>query len=44
LLRECSKRGLRNDEFYLGMIESHPLEAEEMERSFFEFEEFEPVS
>jgi len=44
LLRECTKRGLRNDEFYLGVIEPHSAEPEEIEHSFFEFDEFEPVS
>jgi hypothetical protein len=42
LLRECVKRQLRNDAFYLGVIGSHASEPEEIERSFFEFEEFEP--
>ena len=44
LLRACAKLGLRNDEFYLGVIEPHPEETDEIERSFFEFEELEPVS
>jgi hypothetical protein len=44
LLRECVKRRLRNDEFYLGVIGPHAAEPEEIERSFYEFEEFEPVS
>ena len=44
LLRECARRGLRNDEFYLGVIEPHSSEPEEIERSFFEYEEAQPVS
>ena len=44
LLRECSKRGLTDNDFYLGVIDPHPSEPEEIERSFFEFEEFEQVS
>ena len=44
LLRKCGKLGLRNDEFYLGVIEPHSPEPEEIEHSFFEFEEIEPVS
>lgn len=43
LLRECSKRGMSEDEYYLGVIEPHPEEPEEIERSFFEFEDFEPA-
>jgi hypothetical protein len=43
LFRECVKRGLRNDEFYLGMIAPHPSEPEEIERSFYEFDDCEPV-
>jgi hypothetical protein len=44
LLRECSKRGIRDDEFYLGVIDPHPSEPDEIERSFFEFDEVEPVA
>jgi hypothetical protein len=44
LLRKGEKLGLRNDEFYLGVIEPHAQEPEEIERSLFEFEECEPVS
>jgi len=45
MFRECDKRGLRNDEFYFGMIEPHPTEPdeEEIDSFFFEFEEFESV-
>jgi hypothetical protein len=43
LLRECVKRGLKDDDYYLGVIEPHLPEPEEIERSCFEFEEFEPV-
>ena len=43
LFRECYKRGLRSDEIYLGVIEPHGPESEEIEHSFFEFEEFESV-
>jgi hypothetical protein len=44
LYRECSKRGLRSDEVYVGVIEPHCEEPEEIEHSFFEFEEIEQVS
>jgi hypothetical protein len=44
LLRVCARRGLRNDEFYLGVIEPHSTELEEIERSFLEYDEGEPVS
>jgi hypothetical protein len=43
LLRECAKLDLRDDDYYLGMIEPHPPEPEEIERSFFEFDESEPI-
>jgi hypothetical protein len=43
-LRKCAKLGLRNDEFYLGAIETHSQEPEEIEHSLFEFEDFETVS
>ena len=44
LLRKCAKLGLRNDEFYLGAIEPHSQEPEEIEHSLFEFEDIETVS
>jgi hypothetical protein len=44
LLRECAKRGMRHDEYYIGVIEPHSPEPEEIERSLFEYEEAEPVS
>jgi hypothetical protein len=44
LLRKCAKLGVRNDEFYLGVIEPHSQEPEEIEHSFLEFEELEPVT
>ena len=44
LLRKCAKLGLRNDEFYLGVIEPHSPEPEEIEHSFLEFEDSETVS
>ena len=43
LLRECSKRDFKDDDFYLGVIGHHPTEPDELERSFFEFEEVEPT-
>jgi hypothetical protein len=39
LLRRCAKLGLRNDEFYLGVIEPRSPEPEEIEHSFMEFED-----
>jgi hypothetical protein len=39
LLRKCAKLGLRNDEFYLGVIEPRSPEPEEIEHSFMEFED-----
>jgi hypothetical protein len=44
LLRKCAKLGLRNDEFYLGVIEPHSPEPEEIEHSFLEFEDSKTVS
>jgi len=44
LLRECSKLALKDDDYYLGVIEPHHPEPEEIEHSFFEFDESEPVS
>jgi hypothetical protein len=44
LLRKCADLGLRNDELYLGVIEPHSSEPEEIEHSFFEFEDLETVS
>jgi hypothetical protein len=44
LFRECSERGLRSNEIYLGVIEPHSPEPEEIEHSFFEYEESEPAS
>ncbi len=44
LLRKAAKLSLKNDEFYLGVIEPHSSELEEIEHSFFEFEEFDSVS
>jgi hypothetical protein len=44
LLRKCIELGVRNDEFYLGVIEPHSQEPEQIEHSFLEFEEFEPVT
>jgi hypothetical protein len=41
LLRKAHKLGLSNDQFYLGVVEPYLQEPEELERSFFEFEEFE---
>ncbi len=38
------KLGVRNDEFYLGVIDFHSQDPEEMEHSFLEFEDFEPVT
>jgi len=44
LLRRCAKLGLRNDEIYVGVVEPYELEPEEIEHSFFEFEDIEPDS
>jgi len=44
LLRKCAKLSLRNDEFYLGVIEPHSPEPEEIEHSFLEFEDSETIS
>jgi len=44
LLRKAHTLGLKNDEFYFGVIEPHYAEPEEIEHSFFEYEETEPAS
>jgi len=46
LLRECDKRGLAEDDYYLGWIGPHStdLDDDEIEHSFFEFDDCEPVS
>jgi hypothetical protein len=41
--RDIMKRGLRNDEYYAGVIRPHE-EEDEIEHSLMEFEEFEPSS
>ncbi len=42
--RKAHALGLKNDESYLGEIELHSSEPEEIEHSFLEFEEFESAS
>ncbi len=42
--REIIKLGLRNDEFYHGVIEPHPEDDDEIETSLFEYDEIEPSS
>jgi hypothetical protein len=46
LLRECDKRGLAEDDYYLGWIGPHSTDPDddEIEHSFFEFDDCEPVS
>ena len=44
LLRKCAKLGLRNDEIYVGVIEPHCTEPEEIEHSLFEYDEIESDS
>ena len=44
LLRKAHMLGLKNDEFYFGVIEPHSAEPEEIEHSCFEYEDFEPAS
>jgi hypothetical protein len=46
LIRECSRRGIPDDHYYIGVIERLPLveEDEEIEHGFYEFEEDEPDS
>jgi hypothetical protein len=43
LPRKAHRLGLTHDQFYLGVVEPHFPEPEEVERSFFEFDEFESV-
>ena len=43
LLKECAKRGLKNDEYYIGVIEPHSPDSGEIERSLLEYEEPEPA-
>src|SRR4051794_24318881 len=44
LLQKCAKLGLRNDQIYLGVIEPHSTEPDEIEHSLFEYDEIEPES
>ena len=43
MLRKMMKLGLREDEIYSGVICPHPEDDDEIEHSFFEFEEDEPI-
>jgi hypothetical protein len=42
LYRKCSELGLRDDEFYLGVIRPHEQEPEDLEPSLLEYEDPEP--
>lgn len=44
LYQLCQARGLREEEFYVGLIEPHPPEIEEIDPSFFEYGEFRPIT
>src|SRR5262249_32150905 len=41
LIRKCVRRGLKRDEYYLGVIRHHEPEPEEIEESLYEFDEIE---
>jgi hypothetical protein len=43
LLRKAHKLGMKNEEFYLGAVEPHSTEPEEIEHSLFEYEELDEV-
>jgi hypothetical protein len=43
LIRECLRRGLTEEEIYVGMIVPHAQEPEKIDPSFFEFGEFIPL-
>jgi hypothetical protein len=42
LIRECVRRGLAHDQYYLGCIRPHGGEPEEVDPSLFEYQEFQP--
>jgi hypothetical protein len=42
LIRECLRRGLKRDEYYVGIIREHFPEPEEIDPSLYEFEDIEP--
>lgn len=39
LIGECLRRGLRPEDYYLGIIRPHQPEPEEVDRSFYEFDD-----
>ena len=39
LYQLCTRRGLKEEEFYVGRIEPHPPEVEQIDGSLYEFEE-----
>jgi hypothetical protein len=43
LIRECLRRGLKEDEYYVGMVVPHAPEPEQIDPSFFEFEDVRPT-
>jgi hypothetical protein len=43
LYQKCFRRGLKAEEFYVGWIGPQPPEPEEIDRSFFEFEDCPPT-
>lgn len=44
LYQLCTRRGLKDGEFYVGRIEPQPPEIEQIDRSLYEFEEFSPLA
>ena len=44
LFAKAHKLGMKNDEFYLGAVEPHSTEPEEIEHSLFEYDELDSVS
>ena len=44
LIGECVRRGLAHDQYYVGCIRPQAVEPEEVDPSFFEYEDFSPHS
>ena len=43
LIQECLRRGLKPDQYYVGIIREHDPAPEEIERSLYEHDDFEPI-
>ena len=43
LIRECKRRGLRLDQYFIGCISPHDDEEDEIENGFYEFDDIEDL-